>query len=1102
MKVQQTLVTVSNTRLSATLMLLIVSISLVLTSRVKAQAVGEIVGTVTDPSGAVISDARITAIRVETGVSQSTISSSAGTYAIPNLLVGTYSLRVEKEGFRPATANGVTLDVSQQRQVDFKLSLGAVESSVEVNTAPPLLNTTNATLEGLVSEQQVQTLPLNGRNIGNLVTLQPGMAQDTGSMGWLAPQWISNGNRGETSVATLDGGDATDSEMGTIQFANFNLDAISEFKVLQLNYSAEYGQGGGTITQIVSKSGTNQFHGSVFEFVRNNAFDARNYFATTVPPFQRNEFGGTFGGPIRKGKTFFFAQYAGFRQRLAEPAIMAVPTAQQRQGIVTITGTQYPGTYQIPLNSVAQQILGKYPIPNQPNGLFGANTYNALIKQPWNMDQVSARVDHKFSEKDSIFGRFSWLNNTQKEQDPVAAAENPSFSAENYNDPRNISASETHIFTPTLINTGSFTLNRQLEGSVPPTQEFTQSQFVDGSLSTWGPDTFVAKIIDTYYNFEDKLNWNKGRHALTFGGGFRVGSHKGYGVTSAGPNGFFAFGPGTALPQGAPSTVGGSPLPAGAASPSGMVSMMEGVSQYYERSTTIPGFGPAGGGGAWFDMHIWHLASYLQDDMRVGPKLTLNLGLRYEFNSVPTEIGNRYGQPSDRPSTFGDFLLNPSPIYPPDRLNFAPRFGMAYKVDDKTVLRSGFAIFTNLIPTVYPDQALFNFPMAALSFAQNATYSLTPQSVSLPQLYSLSGQPMPPSGGTKAIPPNTPVDLTPISQIIGQIGGDYPGSKLRNGYTMSSNLTLERELPGSAHLQASYVMSIGVKLYMEEFPNAFTGALPQNQPYTQVTPALGEILLVTNSARSFYNALQLQARKNLSRRLQFQANYTYSKVTTDADAVWSAPGASGGVTQNNPQCVKCEWAPATYSLKHRFVGNFEYDLPGMNRYSRLTQGWKTLGIFSAQSGFPFTVVGPYGTYQYGFDSFDGVGARPFFVKQATYAPSGGPQFFSTDLISNPSSYFSTPTITLSNGNVVQTAPGDTHRNMFVGPSWWNLDFSLIKDTNITETKSLQFRAEFFNLFNHSTFATPNGTITNPSFGLSTSTATPERQIQFGARLIF
>jgi hypothetical protein len=226
----------------------------------------------------------------------------------------------------------------------------------------------------------------------------------------------------------LDNADATDTEMGTPQFWNFNLDAIAEFKVLQNNYSALYGQGGGTITQIVSKTGTNQFHGSAFEFLRNSAFDARNFFSTDVPPFQRNEFGATFGGPIKKDKTFFFGEYAGFRQRLGEPTLMTVPTLAERQGLVTVGAF----TYQVPLNPAAQEILSKYPLPNVASA-SGANNLNAVYKLPKDANQYSVRIDHRISDKDSLFGRASYINNSLNHTDPVAAIENPSFSSGQFN---------------------------------------------------------------------------------------------------------------------------------------------------------------------------------------------------------------------------------------------------------------------------------------------------------------------------------------------------------------------------------------------------------------------------------------------------------------------------------------------------------------------------------------------------------------------------------------------------------------------------------------------------------------------------------------------
>lgn len=1071
------------------------------------QAVGAIVGTVIDQSGAAVPGAKVTAIREETKVSQSTMTNDSGAFVIPNLTVGTYTVEVASTGFSTKSISGITLDVSQQRDIEFKLALAGDVQTAEVTATPPLINTTDGSLAGLVSEQQVQSLPLNGRSIQNLVMLQPGMAQDTGNMGWLSPQWISNGNRGETEVATLDGADATDAEMGTVQFWNFNLDAIAEFKVQQANYSAEFGQGGGSITQIVSKSGANQFHGSAFEFIRNSFFDAANYFSSTgVSPFQRNEFGATIGGPILKDRTFFFGEYAGFRQRYGQTTIMDVPTAAERNGQVEIGSYEY----QVPLNSVAQQVLGKYPTPNDPTGLYGANTYNTLFKQPTNTDQFSVRIDHKFSEKDSLFGRASYINNSQQDTDTVAAVEDPSFSAENINNPRNYAIGETHIFSPKLLNTFLFAINRQIEGSTPPSQEYTQTSTSDGTLSNWGPDTFITKYVETYYITSDKVEWNWGRHFLTMGMDYRYGQDNGYGVTSAGPNGQYTFGPGTTLPFNLTSTNGGPTILSGpgigsTGSPSGLVSVMAGSPATYRRTAAVPGFGPAGGGGTHWGLRVWHVAPFIQDDIKLTPKLTVNVGLRYEYNSVPYEIESRLGGVADSGPLFGHFVLNPQPLYTPDHLSFAPRFGIAYHATPQTVLRGGLAIFTNTIPMVYPDQSAVNFPMASYSALTNPTYSITPLPVALPTLYSTSGAAMPPNGNTKAIPANTPVDLAPIAALTGDIIGDWASDKMKNGYTLTGNFTIEQQLPGDMALQMSFVSNHGIDLYQSSYPNAFTGAETQFTPYSNITPGLGEIEIFYNEALSHYNALQVQIRKiSPLHGLQYQVNYTWGKNLTDADAVWSAPGSSGGVTQNDPTCIRCEYAPASYDLRQRFVANFSYTIPGEWGVipKRISKGWQALGIYSAQSGFPFTIVGPYGTEQYGFDTLNYVGARPFFRQWAQRYSQHREQFFTDDAINNQANYWSVPTMQNSTLGTVQTVPGNLGRNTYTGPNWWNMDFSMLKDTHIAERLNMQFRAEFFNILNHPTFGTPGGTLTSSTFGLSSATQSAEREMQFGLRFMF
>ena len=479
-----------------------------LPARMWGQAVGAISGTVADQAGAVITQAKVTATRTDTGISQSTFTNGSGIFIFPNLVVGTYSVAVQAAGFNTKSVNDVTLDVSQQRELSFSLSVAGSAQTAEVTAALPIMNTTSGQLAGLVTEQQVVDMPLNGRSIQNLVMLQPGMAADQGRMGWLAPQWASNGNRGETEEAQLDGADASDAEMGTIQFWNFNLDAIAEFKVLQANYSAEFGQGGGSITQIVTKSGTNQFHGSAYEFLRNSAFDATNYFATSVPPLHRNEFGVNLGGPILKNKLFFEGEYAGLRETVGEPTIMSVPTADQRKGLVTIGNYQY----QVPLNAVAAAVLNKYPFPNQPTGVYGVNTYNIDYTVPSSMNQFSVRIDDTISNKDSLFGRASYINNTNSDNTPVAAIEDPTFTDHLFNDPRNFAIGETHIFTPNLVSVALFAVNRQVEGDEPGTTSTTLTTLSNSGYSNYGAVSFITKYIETYYDPSERIVWNKGRH--------------------------------------------------------------------------------------------------------------------------------------------------------------------------------------------------------------------------------------------------------------------------------------------------------------------------------------------------------------------------------------------------------------------------------------------------------------------------------------------------------------------------------------------------------------------------------------------------------------
>jgi hypothetical protein len=878
----------------------------------------------------------------------------------------------------------------------------------------------------------------------------------------------------------------------------------------------------------VTKSGTNEFHGSAFEFVRNSALDSRNFFSSSVPPFKRNEYGITFGGPVKiprvydgKDKTFFFGEWASFRQRRGSPIVQSVPTADERNGIVNITGTNgQPDQLIVPLNDVSKQVLSRYPLPNQPTGPFGPRTFNFQYSVPEDHDQWSTRVDHRFSDKDSLFVRFTYLDQAKPAVNPFAALIDPTFSAATENNQRNLGLTYTRIFSPRLLNTFKAGWTKTLWLNKPRTIDVTATQFADGSLAGWGPDTFVSVYNLHNFTFTDSVNWTSGRHTLSVGGEFRRFYGNDYGASSGGPGGAFYFNPGTPLPVAVRSASGENDLPAGSPSPSSFLSFLTGAPSVYTRSIPMPGFGPSGGGFAPFGVRRSNLSGWVQDDFRASSKLTLNLGLRYEYSNIVHEIAGRFAAIVDDPkfaggSLYGQLILNPDPLYYPDRKGFGPRFGLAYKLSDHTVLRGGWGIFTNLIPTVFPDQAAVGFPFASFISVQNPTYSLTPLSVAgLPHVVDLQGNVLPPNGDTKQIKPNTPVNLGPIVKFFGSpIVINLTSLHLRNGYTMSGNVTVEQQLPGDITLQAGYVSNNAVGLYASAWPNAYTGADRSVTPYTDVNPNLGEFQLTDNHGHSTYNALQAVFRKvSRQRGLQFQVSYTWAKALDNASTVWNAPVPTGALLQNNPTCWSCEKGPSGFDVPQILVANLVYAVP-MERWpgfhhlpKRLTSGWELTSIVRFQSGFPFTVTSPYGTKRYGTDTYTGFQpTRPDLVQEPTLR-SGGTveeQFFSdpvvADASSNAQQFFATPG-GIENG--IQDHPGNLARNTFRAPSFSNTDLSVVKDTRITEKVVVQFRSEFFNLFNEHAFQAPAAVLGNPGFGQSTATVLPERQIQLALRLIF
>jgi hypothetical protein len=543
---------------------------------------------------------------------------------------------------------------------------------------------------------------------------------------------------------------------------------------------------------------------------------------------------------------------------------------------------------------------------------------------------------------------------------------------------------------------------------------------------------------------------------------------------------------------------------------------MLGQPSSYGHSAALPGFGNPDGSPKPWRMRRFYISGWIQDDIQLSRKLTANLGFRYEYNSVPYELDNRFAAIVDDPTfgppgVFRHTVLNPSPLYRPDYKGFGPRFGFAYRAAPKTVFRGGFAMFTNMPPNNFADQASFNFPFAAFSSRPNPPYSMTGLTTSIPQLTDLNGNVLPPNNNTKQIPPNTPVLLAPEAVAFGgQIETNLTTVNLRNGYTLAGNFTIQQELPGAVALQVAYVANNAAKLYAASVPNGYTGAQPQYAPYAVADPGLGEFILLDNHGHSTYNALQATLRKvSASHGLTFQASYTYSKAidngSTVFDALFGGVGNSAEML-NNPLCNKCEKGVSSFDFPQRFVANFQYQLPiekaGVFHSvpSRVKAGWEISTIVSAQSGYPFTVTSPFGTTQFGTDTFYAYQpTRPDLLQPVTYKSGNQPQLFSDAVMLSPGQYFATPT---DSSGLLQTHPGNLHRNTFRTRHFSSTDFSLIKNTKITETTALEFRAEFFNLWNQHAFQVPPSVLGASGFGVANATVFAERQIQFAVRFLF
>jgi Carboxypeptidase regulatory-like domain len=1003
-----------------------------------------------------------------------------------------------------------------------------------------------------LSKSEVSSLPLNSRDFSKLLLLAAGTMTDTNGTANFTQQFAVNGQRGVTGVFAMDGADTTDPEMGGATFSTFNVDAIQEVQSDSGVMPANIGHGAAAFTNVVTKSGTNYIHGSLFEFFRNAALDARNYFdhvepnGRRIPPFNRNEFGGTLGGPVvlpgydGHNRTYFFGEYQGFRQVLGTTQVLSVPTATERQGIDT---TSFPGdTLIVPVNPAIKPILDAYPLPNDLTGPYGLRTYETSSKVSTDYDQFSVRLDQKLSSKSQLFARFSWNNVTGPVTNPDQTVLDPSFGIQFFDHQRNAALSYARELNPHLTLQTSLGYIRSTPNF--PAANHTQPGilFGDGLFEGYGaPAGSIFGSYGNLYQFRFNMSGVEGNHAMKWGAEIRV--NRDTTVFGTAPNGAYSFGGGTAYSQVAIQSLSsqhniavGDPLPD---SLTGLLTATP-----YSYNISLPAeFTPT---GKMFDaagVRRQAYNFYFQDAWKASPRLTLSYGLRYEVDSRIAEATKR----TSLPQFFADgtrtsywnhqanmlFIVNPQPPYQFDWNGWGPRLGLDYALSKNTVVHAGAAITTGLM-NLWQE----NFLTASIPYLFNPFVTAQPGTaipfqnsvavIPLPTAYDVAGNPIFPNNQSTDAKPNTVMDLQRYQdEVAAEVPGHQPqlpalsavAWNFRNGYIGSWTLSVERQF-GDFDAKVAYVGTTGIHLPSVSYPNSYTGADPAFAPFTRFDAAgtpVGEastIYVVSSESHSTYNALQASLSKNSARwGLGLQASYTYSKSLDDTSSVQGGQIAGAGVilqtAPQDPWNTQTEKGPSTFDVTHVFTVSWVQILP-LDRVNflssvsrKVTSGWQFLDITTLTTGPPFTVYS--GVQQTGAGSS---GAdRPDLVSMPKLSTNGPNRADYFGRGTENASFFYIPINVQGGTGPNQGVFGTLGRNTFRGPGYHNFDVALVKDTPFgtrggAELGTVEFRAEFFNIFNVVNFGLPSNVIRGSGFGYINKTAGTSRQIQFSLKVLF
>ena len=1074
----------------------------------QAQVAAAISGQVEDPSGAAVSGATITVRNLETQAKRVVTTDQTGAFTVLGLSVGPQEVKAEKQGFKATIRTGINLEVGQEAVVNLRLELGELIQQIVVSEEIPVVNTTTAPVSGMVGEREVKDLPLNGRSFDNLITLNPGTINFSAMK---SPQTsTSNGNtftvagrRTAENLFMLNGIEYTGSSQlaitpGGVSGELLGIDAVREFNVLTDTYPAEYGKRAGAQVNVVTQSGSNTLHASIFEFLRNSALDAKSYFASqSAPPFKQNQFGGAAGGPLQKDRLFVFGNYEGFRQALTVSSVAVVPDQEARLGYLPNSSgveTKVPG-----LNPAMLQYMSFWPQPNGAELLNPSTRLSSGTAFSYNSPNQHIREDFGTLRTDYIIGNRDALSfaYTIDDGNSLVPLSDPLFASYTTLRMQVLSLQQTHAFSPNALNTfragfsrAGFNLSSALLTTIPPSLDFVTGLGPGGIVIGGGVTTTAAGTVTSagptnaagvwnrrnLFTYADDVQTSKGIHQINFGIWFqRLQDNEDSASRHLGQATFTT-----------------------------LTTFLQGTVSSFQ---VVPSLTPL----SWRSLFgAW----YVEDAIRVRRNLTIRVGVRHEFTTGWNEASGRAANFVTNASNV--LVTNPqvgSSVFTQNnaRLLFSPRIGLAWDPfgNGATSIRAGFGMYYSLIDD--------------LAFLVN---SLPPYN----SIYGLSGA----LSSIVPITPGVPLTLCTSPGVPAGCATYAPQGVQTNAKTPTVeewNLAVERELDHSTVLRVTYVGSHGYHGFLSLDPNTIpaqicasasgcqaggvspggTPAKPASQSHvnqgdlyipvgTRPNPLLGAGFFWYTEGNSSYNALETEVRRRLNRGFEIRASYTWSKNLDVNSALTGAQASNQAQMVLDRTDLSRDWGPSALNLTNQASISGRYELPfghGKRWLSashglegKLLDGWQLNGIATFLSGFPFTPL--VGSNRSG----DGDTRNPD-------RPSLNTAFSGPILERKPSQWFNPTAFVLPAYGTF----GNVGRGFLTGPGLADVDFSLFKNTVVSEQATLQFRAEFFNLFNRVNFGLPNTTVfsgatVNAAAGVITTLATNPRQIQFGLKLIF